>query len=81
LKYFMEISSWEVIAKLLTLTPSVGFLPDYLFLNEEKSAAIQPAKIKLHIPYILYAVYPNGQELSRNTKLFIDILKQRFFQK
>jgi DNA-binding transcriptional LysR family regulator len=72
----MEISSWEVIAKMLTLTPSVGFLPDYVCVNQEKSAVLQPAKLNLKIPYTLYAAYPSGEELSRNAKLFINILKK-----
>lgn len=77
----MEICSWEVIAKLLTLTPSVGFLPDYVCFKQEKSAALQAAKLNLKIPYTLYAAYPSGEELSRNAKLFINILKQLFASK
>lgn len=77
----MEINSWEVIAKLIALTSSVGFLPDYIALGQDKSESIHPSKIELNIPYNLYAAYPLEEELSRNAKLFLETCKTLFQEK
>lgn len=71
IKTEMEICSWEVIAKLVSLTLSVGFLPDYVALSSDKFASLQLSDIDIHIPYSLFAAYPLGEELSRNAKLFL----------
>lgn len=71
----MEICSWEVIAKILKLTPSVGFMPDYVAWN--KDASLTPAPLDLNIPYAMYAAYPLGEELTRNARLFLTIIKEK----
>lgn len=74
----MEICSWEVIAKLIGLTNSIGFIPDYVALGKDKLQSIQETNLDLSIPYTLYAAYPLGEELSRNAKLFLRIVKETF---
>lgn len=76
IKTEMEICSWEVIARLIGMTPSVGFIPDYIAFCSSHS--IRPVPIDLKIPYSLYAAYPAGEELSRNAQLFLHITKLAF---
>lgn len=77
----MEICSWEVIAKLIGLTSSVGFVPDYVAWSSDKMASLQLANLDLNIPYQLYAAYPLGEELSRNARLFLKSVKETFIEK
>lgn len=77
----MEICSWEVIAKLIALTSSVGFIPDYVAWGSDKLNSIQLTKLDLNIPYQLYAAYPLNEELSRNAKLFLKITNETFKEK
>lgn len=77
----MEICSWEVIAKLIELTSSVGFIPDYVAWGSDKFNSIQLTQLDLSIPYQLYAAYPLNEELSRNSKLFLDITREVFRDK
>lgn len=74
----MEICSWEVIAKLIALTHSVGFIPDYV---ARSNKSIQAHPLTLHIPYTIYGAYPLNEELSRNAKLFLQITKEAFESK
>lgn len=74
LKTEMEICSWEVIAKLVELTSSIGFMPDYVVLESGKLNSIQLTPIELNIPYSIYAAYPLDETLSRNAKLFLQTL-------
>ena len=70
----MEICSWEVIARLIALTQSVGFLPDYLAFDPlKKLVPIQP---DLFVPYNLYAAYPQGEALSCRARLFLTAAKK-----
>lgn len=73
IKTEMEICSWEVIAKLIGLTSSVGFLPDYMAWSADKLTSIQLTDLDLNIPYLLYAAYPLDEDLSRNANLFLKI--------
>ena len=77
----MEICSWEVIAKLIGLTVSIGFIPDYVAWSADRLNSIQLANIDLNIPYLLYAAYPLGEELSRNARLFLKIVSETFLEK
>lgn len=81
LKTEMEINSWEVIAKLIGLTSSVGFIPDYVALGSDRVGVLQCNALDLHIPYQLFAAYPNGETLSRNAKLFLETTKALFNEK
>jgi DNA-binding transcriptional LysR family regulator len=74
----MEICSWEVIAKLIGLTSSVGFIPDYVAWGADKVSSIQLSDLDLNIPYNIYAAYPLEEELSRNATLFLKIAKEIF---
>jgi len=81
IKTEMEICSWEVIAKLIGLTSSVGFMPDYVAWSSDKLNSIQLTKLDLNIPYLLYAAYPLNEELGRNAKLFLKIASEVFREK
>lgn len=64
IKTEMEICSWEVIAKLVGLTSSVGFIPDYVALSSDKFKSIEPINIDLNVPYSIYAAYALNETLS-----------------
>lgn len=81
IKTEMEICSWEVIAKLIGLTGSVGFIPDYVAWGADKLSSIQLSKSDLHIPYSLYAAYPLKEEISCNGRLFLDVIKKTLYEK
>lgn len=82
IKTEMEICSWEVIAKIIGLTSSVGFIPDYVAWASDKHHSIRLIpNLNLNIPYSLYAAYPLGEELTRNAKLFLKIVKETFGEK
>lgn len=74
----MEICSWEVISRLIGMTTSVGFIPDYVAFCSDKRDQICRSDIDINIPYSLYAAYPQGEELSRNAKLFLEITNEAF---
>lgn len=76
IKTEMEINSWEVIAKLIGLTSSVGFIPDYLALSSDKADTLKQSLLDLTIPYSVYAAYPSDEDLSRNARLFLEITKK-----
>ncbi len=81
LKTEMEICSWEVIAQLIGMTHSVGFIPDYMTFCSNKTHLIQPSQIELNIPYTIYAAYPLGEHLSRNAQLLIETTIAAFQEK
>ncbi|MDF2578172.1 MAG: hypothetical protein K0S74_1656 [Chlamydiales bacterium] len=70
----MEVSSWEVVASLIEKGLGVGFIPDYLVLNN-------PARMQLiktcdflssvKIPYLIQAIYYSYEGLSKNAKLLL----------
>jgi DNA-binding transcriptional LysR family regulator len=67
----MEVSSWEVIASLAEKGLGVGFFPDYL----AGKRALIPYEIVLpSIPYRLLAIFPEKRGLSRNGRMFIDLM-------
>lgn len=78
LKTEMEISSWEMIASLISLNQSVGLIPDYMILNSEKSKLIRPSQCDITFPYVLHAALPSREILSKNSNLFITLIKERF---
>jgi len=77
----MEICSWEVIAKIIQLTSSVGFLPDYVAWCSDKQTTLQLSNLDLNIPYLLYAAYPREEELTRNATLLLKITRETFTEK
>lgn len=81
IKTEMEICSWEVIAKLIGLTSSIGFIPDYVVLASDKLGTIEPANIDLNVPYSIYAAYPLGETLSRNAQFFLQTIKSILHEK
>jgi DNA-binding transcriptional LysR family regulator len=78
IKTEMEVCSWEVISKIISLSKSVGFMPDYVTWGSDK---IQRCNLNLNIPYSLYAVYPLNENLSRNAELFLKITNEIFLLK
>jgi DNA-binding transcriptional LysR family regulator len=66
----MEVSSWEVIASLTEQGLGIGFLPDYIVGKKN----LFPYDCPLNIPYRLLAISLKNKELSRNVKMFIDLM-------
>lgn len=74
----MEINSWEMIASLIEKDLGFGFIPDYLALTPQRAESIKPCDLDLEpIPYNLLIALPKGEELSRNAKLFVEILQEK----
>jgi DNA-binding transcriptional LysR family regulator len=67
----MEVSSWEVIASLTEKGLGIGFLPDYI---AGKRSLVQDACAIPPIPYKVLAIFPKNRGLSRNAKMFIDLM-------
>lgn len=68
----MEISSWEVIAKLAESGLGIGFLPDYIVKNHQ----LVPFKCGIPaMPYRILAIFPKSVKPGRNAKMFIDLIK------
>ena len=86
----MEISSWEIIANLVGLTSSIGFLPDYVALGKKDLIKLEVPNGKktktkkmhddLTIPYTVYGAYPAGEELSRSMKAFLKVAQEYFMK-
>lgn len=69
----MEVSSWEVIASLTEQGLGIGFLPDYIV---GKRALIPHGCTIPPIPYRILAIFSKNRKLSRNAKMFIDLMCQ-----
>lgn len=69
---YIEVSSWEVIASLTEQGLGIGFLPDYIV--QKRSLVSYECPIP-SIPYRILAIYAKNRGLSRNAKLFIDLMK------
>ncbi len=67
----MEVSSWEVIASLTEQGLGIGFLPDYIV---EKRSLIPLDCIIPAISYKILAISTKNRRLSRNAKMFIDLM-------
>lgn len=67
----MEVSSWEVIASLTEQGLGIGFLPDYIV---RKRALVEYKSSIPRIPYRILAIFSKNRGLSRNAKMFIDLI-------
>lgn len=67
----MEVSSWEVIASLTEQGLGVGFLPDYII--GKRSLIHYDCPIP-PIAYRILAIFPKSRGLSRNSRMFIDLM-------
>jgi DNA-binding transcriptional LysR family regulator len=67
----MEVSSWEVIASLTEQGLGIGFLPDYIV---GKRSLVQYESTIPSIPYRILAIFLKNRGLSRNAKMFIDLI-------
>lgn len=67
----MEVSSWEVIASLTEQGLGIGFLPDYIV---GKRALVEYEPKISRIPYRILAIFSKNRRLSRNAKMFIDLI-------
>jgi DNA-binding transcriptional LysR family regulator len=65
----MEVSSWEVIAKLTEEGLGIGFFPDYVALGR-KSLKEYPSGLA-PIPYRIYAIFPPSTPLHKNQEAFL----------
>lgn len=67
----MEVSSWEVIASLTEQGLGIGFLPDYII--GKRSLTRYECNIP-SIPYRILAIFSKNRKLSRNAKMFINLI-------
>lgn len=67
----MEVSSWEVIASLTEQGLGIGFLPDYIL---GKRSLIRYECNVPSIPYKILAIFSKNRKLSRNAKMFINLM-------
>lgn len=67
----MEVSSWEVIASLTEQGLGIGFLPDYIV---QKRSLVEYESAIPQIPYRILAIFLKNKGLSRNAKMFIDLM-------
>lgn len=68
-----ELSSWEVVARFTELGLGVGFLPDYIMLNNRyPNVRVYPIKIP-SFEYEICAIYNRGEKLSRAASAFIEL--------
>lgn len=71
-KRLMEVSSWEVIANLTEQGLGIGFFPDYI---AGKRAIIPYEGYTIpNISYRILAIFSKNRALSRNARMFIDLL-------
>jgi LysR family transcriptional regulator, transcriptional activator of the cysJI operon len=68
----MEVSSWEVIASLTEQGLGIGFLPDYII--GKRAVILYECPIPT-IPYRILAIFSKNRVLSRNAKMFIDLIR------
>lgn len=71
MNFCIEVSSWEVIASLAEQGLGIGFLPDYIV---GKRLLIPHACVIPPIPYRILAIFSKNRKLSRNAKMFIDLM-------
>lgn len=75
----MEVSSWEVLVNLVLANMGVGLFPDYLAKVPYREPLLRLCKLKYDpIPYSLYAVFPKGEELSKNAQLLLKCFKDTY---
>lgn len=68
----IEALSWEVIAGMVKQGLGVGFLPDYV----ANAHGLIPFPYKLpKIPYRILAIHSKNKKLTRNAKMFINLMK------
>lgn len=69
-KVLMEISSWEVIARLAEEGLGIGFFPDYVALGHPKLKKID---LKLEsIPYRVLAIFPRNVQVTKNFETVLE---------
>lgn len=69
----IEVLSWEVIAGMVEQGLGIGFLPDYV----ANRHGLVPLPTKLpKITYRILAIYSKNKGLTRNAKMFIDLMRE-----
>jgi DNA-binding transcriptional LysR family regulator len=76
LQIAMEVDSWEVMARLAWLGFGAAFVPDFLR-GEPLSNNLKEVRFSFpQINYDLCAIYRQGDVLSRNVQLFVEVTKK-----
>lgn len=70
----IEILSWEVIASLVKQGLGVGFLPDYVGARNDLVPIASKPKLP-KIPYHILAIHSKNKELTRNSQMFINLMR------
>jgi len=71
----MEVSSWEVIARLVEEGLGIGFFPDYVAKDRPKLKKID---LKLEsIPYRVIAIFPRNIQLTKNLETFLSLANSK----
>ncbi|MBI3901211.1 MAG: LysR family transcriptional regulator substrate-binding protein, partial [Chlamydiia bacterium] len=73
-KVVMEVDSWEVQARLASLKLGIAYIPDFV-LNQDRQKSLHIVNLGLpNFHYELCSISLKGQSLSRNAKLFLDLM-------
>jgi DNA-binding transcriptional LysR family regulator len=73
---YLEVLSWEVIANMVKEGLGIGILPDYV--AKRHNFIHVPTKIP-KLPYQIVAISSQKKELSRNSKMFIELMQKQHF--
>ena len=76
LDVLMQVSSWEVIAKLTEQGLGIGFFPDYVALQKRELRVYDELKLP-SIQYKVYAIFPQSVKLHKNHELFLQIFSKK----
>lgn len=76
LKIQMEVTSWEIIRKLVLAGMGVGLCPDYVLEDDLRNRRIQVVNcLGWRYNYQVSAVHLGNRELSRASRLLLDTMK------
>lgn len=69
----LSVLSWEVIANMVQQGLGMGIIPDYV----AKRHHLVPVRFAIpSIPYQIIAIWSQNKELSRNAKMFIELMQK-----
>lgn len=71
---YIEVDSWEMIAKLTSQGLGIGYLPDY-FAQERSDLSLQEYDLGLKVEeYQMVAIAPKGMKLRKSSEIFLSYL-------
>lgn len=72
---FIEVDSWEMIAKLISQGLGIGYLPDY-FTKNRTDLSLREYELGLEAKdYRIVAISPKGMKLRKSSEIFLSSLR------